>query len=242
MKLSDEKTLTIIIPALNESENIAITLDQITQFLEKQRVQYEIIVVDDASLDSTSLVAREYGADIVIKNKRTFGKGAAIKRGISEASGSIIVVMNADGSYKPEDILRLIEPISEGKADLVIGSEYAPSIRERNLLQAFGSYYFYIVSYLLLGVTIHDFWSGFRAYSAQVLTNLLKYRLSSGYAFDIEIMYLAEKQGYRVKEIPIRTRLRKSFGYSERVSFRPRFLDGFRILKAILTSIVKYEE
>jgi len=222
--------LTIIIPALNESENIAMTLDEMSRVLDREPISYQTIVVDDASIDGTALVAEEHGVDMVVRTEHTIGKGAAIRLGFSRASGSIVLTMDADGTYDPVDIARLLKPISEGKADLVIGSRLVPY--HRDLLSKLGNTILSIVIGFALGVKVLDIGSGFRAYRASILNGLLKTTLSSGHLFDPEIAFLAEKCGYRVAEVPVRMRLRESFGHS-----RPKFmglLEGFSLLAVLL--------
>jgi len=238
MKSSDRMDLTIIIPALNEGEHIALTLDEINRVLTREQISYEIIVVDDGSIDGTGLVAKEHGAHLVLKNIYTHGRGDAIKLGASKASGSIILTMNADGAYNPSDILKLIKPISEGKADLVNGSRFV-SRRERDatehLFTFLMRYYFRMIFWLYFGIVMQDVWSGFRAYRANLLKKLLKYPLSSDYSFDLEIPYLAKKYDYKVTEIPIRVRLRESFGHS-----RLRILTFYKMLFSTLRIFYKY--
>jgi len=231
MSAPKKTDLTIVIPALNESEIIAMTLDEVKRVLEKARISHQIIVVDDASIDGTGLVAGEHGADVVVKTKHTVGKGAAIRLGASKASGSIIVTLDADGAYNPMDIGKLLAPILEGRADLVIGSRLIPY--HEKFMSKFGSILISIILRFCLGIEFFDIWSGLKAYRANILHSLLKYPLSSGHLFDSEIAILAKERGYRVSEIPVRIRLRESFGYS-----RSKFVVGLRNFLSLYTIII----
>ena len=236
MKSRKETDITIIIPALNESEHIAMTLDEINKVLQKEQNSYQIIVVDDASIDATALVAKEHGVDIVIRTEHSVGKGAAIRLGVSKASGSIILTMDADGTYDPNDMTRLVTPILQGEADLVIGSRIVRY--HENFLSKLGNMILSSIIGLYLGIKILDIGSGFRAYRASLLHDLLNPSLSSGHLFDSEIAFLAKKRGYRIAEIPVRMRRRESFGYSRR-----KFLglqEAFLLYTIVLRLSLKY--
>lgn len=209
----EPRCLTTIIPAYNEGDTIGITISQLSKFLRKQPFPHEIIVIDDGSLDGTGIIAREHGADVVIRNWNNLGKGAAIASGVAEASGSIIVLMDADGTYDPEDIPHLISPILQGEADVVIGSRFPTD--GVSTLRAFGSNIFSILNRAVWGIKTRDVWSGFKAFRADKLKEFVKGQFGAGYEFDVEVLLYANKKGYRIVELPLRTRLRKSVGYSQ---------------------------
>jgi glycosyltransferase involved in cell wall biosynthesis len=212
IKNADESIdLSIIIPALNEGDQISRTLDDINGFLEKKKISYEIIVIDDGSLDGTAILAKEHGAHIVIQNAKPVGKGSAIRLGFSKASGRIILFMDADGVYNPRDIPRILEPISKGKADFVIGSSNIPHYREQSI--KFYSIILRKIIKLYLGIDL-DIFSNFKAAKLDTLNKLLPFSSASGDLFDSEIIILAIKHGFKIVEIPIRRRLRDYSGYS----------------------------
>jgi glycosyltransferase involved in cell wall biosynthesis len=217
-EINETPCLTIVIPAYNEGETIGITLSQLLQALKKQPYSYEIIVVDDGSRDGTGIIvmdiARKFGAARALKlitSPRNVGKGSAIVSGLAYASGSIIILMDADGAYNPEDIPQLISPILQGKADVVIGStspeRLTPLRRLRNYIISIGNR-------LLLGIKIGNVWSGFKAFKAHELKELMLSQFRTGNEFDLGMIYFANKKGYRMIEMPLRTRLRKSVGHS----------------------------
>jgi glycosyltransferase involved in cell wall biosynthesis len=224
--------LTTIIPAYNEGDSIGITISQLLKSLAKQRLHYEIIVIDDGSLDGTGIIAREHGADIVIRNMNNLGKGAAIASGVAEASGSIIVLMDADGTYNPEDIPHLISPILQGEADVVIGSRFPTE--GVSPLHTLGNYIISRFNRVLLGTKTNDAWSGLKAFKTDKLKELMKDQLVTGNEFDVEVLYFAHKKGYRIVEMALRTRLRKSVGYSRSKSRLHSLKMGLRILWRIL--------
>ena len=223
VKPSNQKLLSIIIPAFNEGEQISMILDETNRVLKKLRTSYQIIVIDDGSIDNTSLVAEEHGADIVIRNEHSIGKGAAIQLGASKASGSIIITMDADGAYSPKEIASLIEPILREEADLVIGSRYHVYFKK---LHFFGIWLLKLFNLVYFQMEIVDMWSGFKAYRASLFHDLIRTRLSLGYQFEPEVIVLAKERGYRVVEIDVWTRLRESFGHSRAKWARERGLIG----------------
>ena len=141
--------LSTIIPAFNEADNIGITISQLTKSLSKQPFDHEIIVIDDGSLDGTGIVASEFGADKVIVHHNSIGRGKSISSGLHQASGAITVLMDADGTYNPEDIPNLISPILEGDADIVIGLRR--SMERISLFRRFGNFLLSFVNKLLFG-------------------------------------------------------------------------------------------
>lgn len=205
-------SLTIIIPAFNEGENIEVTLIQLISTLKKLSIPFEIIVIDDGSLDGTGIIAEEYGANLVIRNYVHKGKGNSILSGLVNASGKIIILMDADGSYNPEDIPKLISPILCGDTDLVIGYSY-PS--KTSLLYRFGRMLLSTVYKILLGLDVVEIFSGFKAIKKDLLITLVENMPSSGFEFDLNLLINANKKGYRITEIPLEMRKRYSSGHSQ---------------------------
>jgi glycosyltransferase involved in cell wall biosynthesis len=139
-------SVSVVIPARNEGERIGWVIR------ETQKYADEVIVVDDTSTDGTRQLAEKLGAKVVPNNQKR-GYIGAIKTGFEEARGDIVVTLDADGEHAPQDILRLIQPIVDGKADLVLGKrERIPRISER------------FINWLTnLKVKVGDSGTGFRA-------------------------------------------------------------------------------
>jgi glycosyltransferase involved in cell wall biosynthesis len=229
--------LSTIIPAFNEADNIGITISQLAKALSKQPFDYEIIVVDDGSLDGTGIIASEFGADKVIKNDTSIGKGKSISSGIHQASGSIAVLMDADGTFNPDNIPDLISPILQGKADVVIGLRFP--IEGISPLQKFGNLLFSLVYKLLFGTKTDYLWSGFQAFRTEDLKELLKYDFKTGIDFSLELRYFAKMKGYKIVEMPFQTRLRKSVGYSQPKSRLFSIKKGLQIMKRVMKEAAK---
>ncbi|ALM74695.1 Dolichyl-phosphate beta-glucosyltransferase [Thermococcus barophilus] len=158
----------------------------------------EIIVVDDGSEDRTSEVARELGAE-VIRLEQNQGKGRAMSEGIKKANGDIIVFIDADGQHKPEEIIKLVEPIVNGEADFVIGSRLIKAQGERPLIRKISNFITTSLIRLKLGINVRDTQSGFRAIRREFLPEIESKR----YEVETEVLIKAVKKGARVKEVPV---------------------------------------
>lgn len=182
----------MIIPAYNEEKRIGKVLQRMPDFID------EIIVVDDGSEDRTSEVARELGAE-VIRLEQNQGKGRAMSEGIKKANGDIIVFIDADGQHKPEEIIKLVEPILNGEADFVIGSRLIKAQGERPLIRKISNFITTSLIRLKLGINVRDTQSGFRAIRREFLPEIESKR----YEVETEVLIKAVKKGARVKEVPV---------------------------------------
>jgi len=228
----NQKILSVVIPSYNEGEQIERTLRELIDNLDKTGLSYEILVIDDGSTDNTALIAKEMGANIVIRNKRTLGKGSAIKAGTQNASGSIIVITDADSTYNPKDIPKLIQPIVEGKAEVSVGSRFMSPAHF-----SFSRLRIKLIDFLvglILGRCVSDVFSGFRAYKAEVILKLLDIPSSYLQRFELVNM-LAMQRGYKIVEVPVDFRPRESFGYSRSKLGKKPFRVLFGLLKVSLS-------
>ncbi len=117
------KLISVIIPARNEANSIGSLISKIKRSLSEY--PHETIVIDDSSEDGTEEIARSSGI-IIVSHEKNLGKGAGMRTGVENAKGDIIIFLDGDGTHDPEDIPRVITPILEGEADLVIGSRALP--------------------------------------------------------------------------------------------------------------------
>jgi dolichol-phosphate mannosyltransferase len=189
--------VTLVIPAKNEGLSIGSVIEKALPYCD------EIVVVDGHSTDRTAQIAQAYGIRVVKDNKK--GKGDAIRVGAAVARFPIIVFMDADGSHDPADIPRLIEPIEQGKADLVIGSRGKGGSDElhgdiEKLARLVGS------DLILIGINLRwkqnltDSQNGFRAIRADVIRSLdLKENITT---IEQEMTMKSLKKGFVVTEVP----------------------------------------
>jgi glycosyltransferase involved in cell wall biosynthesis len=207
------KTLSIIIPAYNEEARVGQTLREICNYLLLQKVDAEIIVVDDGSIDSTNNVAKKVFAEFptmktkAIRYDENRGKGFAVKTGFENATGEIALFSDADLSTPIEELPKLIEPIEKGDFDITIGSraldrtligERQPWRREQ------GGKVFNLFVRLLTGMPFWDTQCGFKAFNLKKFHPFLKVMQIEKFGFDVEFLYVAYKAGLKIKEIPVR--------------------------------------
>ena len=202
--------LSIVIPCYNERERLRSTLREIGKFLEPKAWDYEIIVVDDGSTDGTSEVAREEwrsfrGVAKVLRNERNCGKGASVKRGMLEAGGEYVVFTDADLSTPIGEIEKLLDGLLDG-CDVVLGSRGLGDSRveiHQNWLRELMGKIFNRIARLLTFQDIRDSQCGFKGLRREAAHTLFHLQRTSGFSFDAEICFLAQKLGYRIKEVPV---------------------------------------
>jgi len=187
------------IPAYNEEKNIGSIIAKL------QKIADKIIVCDDCSTDSTGIIAEKLGA-VVIHHERNRGYGAAIRSIFLKAKEmdlDVLVTFDADGQHRPEDIPNVIKPVRENQADLVIGSRFldkewdtVPAYRKLGIKTITG------LTNRSLTEKITDSQSGFRAYNRKVIQDVNPSDLGMG--ISTELLIKANKQGFRIAEVPIK--------------------------------------
>jgi glycosyltransferase involved in cell wall biosynthesis len=198
----DKTGIIVCIPAYNEEGAISAVITKCKSYAS------DIIVVDDGSSDKTSEMAALAGAK-VIQHGRNKGKGAAMKRCLTECAKlrpSVVITLDGDGQHDPDDIPKLIDPIERGQADIVIGSRFKDqSITEVPLIRNLGLSFIDKINRSLIRSNVKDSQSGYRAYSSTVLRIVTEYT-SNGYGAETEQLATAEFYGYRIAEVPIKIR------------------------------------
>jgi len=185
------------IPAFNEEKNIGSIVVKLKQKYD------EIIVCDDGSSDMTADIASSLGA-IVVKHTKNLGYGSAIKTIFNEAKkveGDVLVTFDADGQHKISEIDSMLKPISENKADIVIGSRFLGETKDLPTYRKIGIKTITGLTNVMTGSKITDSQSGFRAYGKKVLDEIMP--TESGMGISTEILIKASKKKLRITEIPI---------------------------------------
>jgi glycosyltransferase involved in cell wall biosynthesis len=219
-------SVSVVIPAFNEQKTIGHVIEETTSVMDSLGVPYEIIVVNDGSTDRTGQVATGYKAT-VLTNETNRGKGYAVRKGFEQASGDIIVTIDADGAHSPKEIPDLLDPLTNG-TDIVGGSRF---LRNNSFsttkLNRIGNFIFNTAIATLTGKRVTDSQTGFRALKKEVLQKLNL--ASTGYEIETEITVKSLKNGFTFKEKPITCKQREYSASKLRI-----LNDGAKILKTML--------
>jgi len=198
--------LSVVIPAHNEENRLPKTLEQVLGFLDEQSFTSEVVVVENGSVDRTLDVAKDFASRHkrvrVIQSER--GKGAAVKRGMLEAQGEYRFMCDADLSMPVEEIVKFIPPALENYDIAIASREAKGAVRynEPAYRHLGGRGINFIIQALILP-GLNDTQCGFKCFSAKATEAIFPLQSLNGWSFDIELLYIARKRGYRVHEIPI---------------------------------------
>jgi len=199
--------LSIVIPAFNEARRIGATIDELRDWLRTSQLEWELRVVDDGSEDETvSVVERAAGQDprIVVQREPHRGKGGTVRAGLLAARGGLRFMCDADLSMPVHELSRFLELVPS-QCDIALGSREgarATRVGEPAHRHLMGRAYNGLVRRLLLP-GIHDSQCGFKLFSARAAEAIFAKSLIHGWAFDVEALYIARLQGWRVVEVPI---------------------------------------
>ena len=195
--------LSVIIPCYNEGA----TIEEIIERVKRQPYRKEIIVVDDGSDDFTPqalshISSDEFNEVKVVRHERNMGKGRAVRTGFRYATGDIILIQDADLEYSPEDYPKLLEPILEGKADIVFGSRFFSERRTLYFTNFIANLLFSFLMNSLYGTTITDVATGYKVFRKEVLDEILPLS-ANDFAFEIEFTAKAIQRRFSIYEVPI---------------------------------------
>ncbi|HTR26512.1 MAG TPA: dolichyl-phosphate beta-glucosyltransferase [Terriglobales bacterium] len=226
-------TYSIIIPAYNESGRLRPTLDKLLGHAEEKQWDVEILVVNDGSRDDTADIVREYARAypqvVLVENPGNQGKGYSVRNGMLHALGDICLFTDADLSSPISEAQKLFDAIAAG-ADIAIGSRWlrADLQTERQPLyrQLFGRI-FNLVLRIFLGLKFADTQCGFKAFRRTATQRIFPLQHIERWGFDPEILFLARRLGFSVKEVPV------IWAHSEGTRLSP-FRDGVRMFGEVL--------
>lgn len=195
--------LSIIIPCYNEEKRIGSTLDTWLAYLKSKKWSFEIIVVNDGSKDNTEEVVKNFNEIKLLAHKPNYGKGYAVRRGILEANGEYILFCDADLSTPVEEIENLIKYVKNYEvviASRALKESKVKALQSRKLLGR--SFNFLVNLFAVPG--IKDTQCGFKLFRRDAAKKIFSKQLINGWAFDVEVLFLAKKLGFKIKEVPIR--------------------------------------
>lgn len=208
--------LVVMIPAHNEENPIHEVIEDIPRSISNVD-NIEILVMDDGSTDRTLEVAKKAGADRIVSSKEKRGLSKTFKNGLEIAldmRADIVVNIDADNQYDPKEIPKLIKPILDGKADIVLGSRTMGQIEYMPLKNRVGNRLATFVTNLLSGLRLSDAQTGFRAFSRYAI---LRMNILSNYTYTQETIIQGAKKKLKIVELPIVFRKRK-YGESRLIS------------------------
>lgn len=203
-------TYSIVIPAFNEERRLDRTLDQVIGFVQQQRWKAEVLVVNDGSSDATADIVRRFtrsNSNVkLVENPGNRGKGFAVRNGMLNATGDMLLFTDADLSAPIEEAPKLIEALQNG-ADIAIGSRWLNSSlqtrRQSILRQVLGRVY-NVLMRGILGMKFRDTQCGFKAFTRGAAHIVFPAQTIEGWGFDPEVLYLAKRSGLRIDEVPVR--------------------------------------
>ena len=219
--------LSIIIPAFNEAD----FLPEVIRRVVETPYDKEIIIVDDGSTDGT----REYLKGLasegikVIVHEKNMGKGAAMRTGIAVATGDVVIVQDADLEYDPKDYPVLLEPIIQGKADVVYGSRFLGGPhRVLFFWHSVGNSFITLISNMFTDLNLTDMETGYKAFRKKVFEAITIE--SNRFGFEPEITAKVAKKGFRIYEVPI-SYSGRSYQEGKKITWKDGVMALFTVLK-----------
>jgi len=206
--------LSFVMPAYNEGDSIEGALDTLDHVVKETGLPYEIVVVDDGSMDSTRAKAINYadknGHVKVIGYNKNVGKGYAVKAGFMQAAGDAVVFVDSDLEIDLEGVSRYVEALRHG--DIVIASKWHPeSVVEVPLIRRILGRGFNVLVRLMTGVKLRDTQTGLKAIRKSAFKDIFPRLAVKRYAFDVELLAVANLYGLKAVEMPVNIRMRGLF-------------------------------
>lgn len=224
---------SIVIPAFNESARLGATLEKVLGYVDSKQWEAEVIVVNDGSRDNTADIVRAFASKNpclrLVENPGNRGKGYSVRNGMLNSLGRVVLFSDADLSSPIEEAPKLFAAIDEG-ADIAIGSRWlrAETQTQRQPLhrQLFGRI-FNLLLRTTLGLQFKDTQCGFKAFKRSAVDAIFPLQKIERWGFDPEILFLARKLGFKVKEVPV------AWGHSGGTRINP-LIDGSRMVQEML--------
>jgi dolichyl-phosphate beta-glucosyltransferase len=203
-------TLSLVVPAFNEEARLHDTMPEMWRFLESRFARFELIVVDDGSIDGTARVvesfARDHPAVTLISYQPNRGKGHAVRQGVLRARGDLVLFSDADLSTPLDEFDSLLRPIQSG-SDVAIASRAARGARRlirQPWYRELAGRTFNLMVQCLAVPGILDTQCGFKLFPRSVAHDVCSRFEENGFGFDIEVLHIARRLGYRIAEVPVR--------------------------------------
>jgi dolichyl-phosphate beta-glucosyltransferase len=205
----EEKDLTVVIPAYNEEKRIGKTINAIEEYLSKKDFNFEIVVVNDGSYDLTSNIVKElslkYKNIKLIENEVNRGKGYSVKCGMLNSCGRYVLFIDADMSTPISEIENILK-FFKLDFDIIIGSRRMRGSKVKICqppFRRFLGWLFHIIRRIFYLYSIKDTQCGFKCFKKEVIKPIFTRETIDGFVFDVEVLFIAKKLGYKIKEVPV---------------------------------------
>jgi dolichyl-phosphate beta-glucosyltransferase len=207
--MKPQPQLSIVIPALNEEARLGPTLGDYLAYCHQSGRQVEVIVVDDGSVDHTSVLVNRFASEHpevrLIRLAENHGKGHAVRSGVVNARGKLVLFADADGATPLSELERLESALDAG-ADVAIGSramhDQTVRVNARLYRRIMGRIFHRIVESLTVP-GVKDTQCGFKLFRGPVAHDLFSRMRMRGFSFDVEVLMMAQRRGYRIAEVPV---------------------------------------
>jgi glycosyltransferase involved in cell wall biosynthesis len=221
------KTLTVLMPVFNEQSTVKEIVSRC--LLVELPLEIDLVIVDDGSSDETAevLATIDDPKVRVLTHATNQGKGAAIRTGLSAATGDLVIVQDADLEYNPEDWRVLLDPVLEGRAVAVYGNRFSGSGKNMSGLHRFGNRFLSLVTSVLYAKKLNDMETCYKLFDRRVIAPIKV--ISDRFDFEPEITAKVLRQGYDIVEVPI-SYAGREFHEGKKITWR----DGFGAIRALI--------
>lgn len=203
------RSLSFVVPAFNEQSRLGPTLAALVEYIDRERLMAEIVIVDDGSRDRTAALvedfARNHSIVRLVRNGENRGKGFSVRHGVQEAAGDVIIMTDADLAVPVEQTHKLLDAIDAG-FDIAIGSRALDEQLQRvkpPFYRRICSVTFRAMVRMILGLNFKDTQCGFKAFTREAAKRIFAMQKIEDWGFDPEILLIASLLDYRIKEVPV---------------------------------------